>query len=237
MTVKLTARDRRILVKCALCRWLTTTQLKRLYFPAVTMNAVQKRLRKLADAGYLRAHREHPTAETIHALGPKGKLLVEELGITASLSGEVPKQVEHLLGINEVRVAIETCDFEVKYFFASWQLGDLGWTHPVIPDAVFALAHGEKKTLALEYDRGTETLEVLLRKLEFYEQGIEGLPIDATLIVTATNRRIDLLGREMKNRMLSLKTLAAPLEAISRDLATTLFVNVVTGKKERLFEP
>jgi hypothetical protein len=237
MTAKLTARDRKLLVKCSLCRWLTTTHLRRLYFPAVSLSAVQKRLRKLADAGYLRAHREHPTAEIIHTLGPKGKPLVEELGITASLSGEVPKQVEHLLGINEVRVGVETCGIGVRYFFASWQLGDLNWSHPVIPDAVFALAHDEKKSFVLEYDRGTETLEVLLRKLEFYERGVEGLAIDAVLIVTATDRRIDLLAREMKDRVLRLKTLAAPLEAISRDLTSALFKNLVTGKEERLLEP
>jgi len=108
MTVKLTERDRKLIFKCALCRWLTTTQLKRLYFPTATLNAVQKRLRKLADAGYLRAHREHPTAEVVHALGPKGKPLVEEVGSHATIAGEVPKQIEHLLGVNEVRVAVRT---------------------------------------------------------------------------------------------------------------------------------
>ena len=78
MTVKLTERDRKILAKCALCRWLTTAQLQRLYFPAKSVNAVQKRLRKLADAGYLRSHQEHRTAEILHAVGPKGRPMVEE---------------------------------------------------------------------------------------------------------------------------------------------------------------
>ena len=60
MIVRLTERDRPMLVKRALCRWLTTDQLKRLYFPRTTLNAVQKRLRKLADDGLLRSYREHP---------------------------------------------------------------------------------------------------------------------------------------------------------------------------------
>jgi hypothetical protein len=231
MTVKLTERDRKLLAKCALSRWLTTTQLARLYFPTASVNAVQKRLRKLADAGYLRTHREHPTAEIIHALGPKGKPLVEELGIAASLPGEVPKQVEHLIGINEVRVAVETGGAGVRYFFAHWQLADLGWTAAVIPDAVFAFTGEGRENLVLEYDRGTEPLGVLVRKLEFYDAGIEGFPIAIAVLVTETGRRTDLLGDAMRDRALRLKVLAAPLEEVSRAGTDAVYVNVATGTR------
>ena len=40
--IRLTDRDVRMLVKCGICRWLTTDQLRRLYFPKATLNAVQK---------------------------------------------------------------------------------------------------------------------------------------------------------------------------------------------------
>src|SRR2546422_3484514 len=120
MMVRLTERDRRMLVKCAVCRWLTTDQIRRVYFPEASLNAVQKRLRKLAEAGYLRSYREHPTAEAIHALGPKGKPLVEEKGIEVTLQAEIPKQIEHLLGINEIRVCVEMSRSPIIYFF-SWQ--------------------------------------------------------------------------------------------------------------------
>jgi hypothetical protein len=236
MTARLTERDRKLLVKCALCRWLTTSQLQHLYFPGATVNAVQKRLRKLADAGYLRAHREYPTAEIIHALGPKGRPVVEETGITAALTGEAPKQVEHLIGINEVRMAVETGGIEVRYFFAHWQLADVGWTHAVIPDAVFALRGTGTGNLVLEYDRGTEPLEVLVRKLEIYDAGIEGFPIDAAILVTETDRRIGLLGRAIKDRGLILTVLAASREELSAHGIDTLFLNVVTGARERLIK-
>src|SRR5437879_8546032 len=116
MNARLTGRDLRMLVKCAICRWLTTGQIQRLYFPRATLNAVQKRLRKLSDAGYLRSYREHPTAEAVHAVGPKGKPLVEEKGVEASVSAEV-QQLEHLLGVNEIRIAVETSAVQVVYFF------------------------------------------------------------------------------------------------------------------------
>ncbi len=51
MNARITERDVRLLAKLGVCRWLTTTQVKRLYFPEATLNAVQKRLRKLSDAG------------------------------------------------------------------------------------------------------------------------------------------------------------------------------------------
>src|SRR5713226_529117 len=138
MIARLTDRDLRLLVKCAICRWLTTAQIQRLYFPKASLNAVQKRLRKLADAGYLRSYREHPTAEAVHALGPKGKPLVEEKGVEAAVSAEVPQQVEHLLGVNETRIAVETSATQVAYFFAYWQLSNTDWNHGDIPDGEFA---------------------------------------------------------------------------------------------------
>src|SRR5439155_20889219 len=171
MTLRLTERDRRMLAKCAVCRWLTTAQVKRLYFADATLNAVQKRLRKLSEAGYLRSHQEHPTAEAIHAVGPKGKPLIEEKGVEVAVGGEVPRQVEHMLGVNEIRIAVETSGRKVVYFFAYLQLSNLGWAHPVIPDAVFAVRTPELQTFLVEYDRSTETLEKLVQKLRWYDQG------------------------------------------------------------------
>src|SRR5690242_7289928 len=115
MIARLTDRDLRMLVKCAICRWLTTAQIQRLYFSKTTLNAVQKRLRKLSDAGYMRSYREHPTAEAVHSLGPKGKVLVEGKGVEAAVSTEVPQQLPHLLGVNEIRIAVETSAVQVVY--------------------------------------------------------------------------------------------------------------------------
>src|SRR6267154_1465468 len=76
-----TERDKKLIVKCGLCRWLTTTQIHRLYFPRATLNAVQKRLRKLTETGYLRTHREGVFSEALHAPGPQGKVILEEMNL------------------------------------------------------------------------------------------------------------------------------------------------------------
>jgi len=237
MTVRLTERDVRMLVKCAVCRWLTTDQLRLLYFPKATLNAVQKRLRKLAEAGYLRSHREHPTAEAVHAVGPKGKPMVEEKGVAVSLVAEVPKQLEHLLGVNEVRIAVETAKVQAAYFFAYWELADAGWTDPVIPDAVFAVRAGERRAFLVEYDRSTETQEKLLEKLQWYDKGLAKFPFEAVLVVTERKRRLDVLTRKLRRKDVSIRALASTMEEIRQGgIFKVHFVDLLRGDKRQVLE-
>src|SRR5437016_5267586 len=237
MTLRLTDRDLRLLAKCAVCRWLTTDQVKRLYFAEATLNAVQKRLRKLSEAGYLRSHQEHLTAEAIHAVGPKGKPLVEEKGVEVAVGGEVPRQVEHMLGVNEIRIAVETGGANVAYFFAYWQLSNLGWAHPVIPDAVFAVRTPKLRTFLVEYDRSTETLEKLLQKFQWYDQGLSEFPFEAAVVVTERTRRLDLLSRELRRRNLSLSVSASTLaDALATGFFEADFVMLPGGGRRKILE-
>ena len=238
MTLRITDRDVRMLVKCDVCRWLTTAQVKRLYFAEATLNAVQKRLRKLSEAGYLRSHQEHPTAEAIHAVGPKGKPLVEEKGIEVAVGAEAPKQIEHLVGVNEIRIAVETGGANVAYFFAYWQLANLGWAHPVIPDAVFAVRTPELRTFLVEFDRSTETLDKLVRKLQWYDQGLSEFPFEAVVVVTERTRRLDLLSRELRRRNLSLSVSASTLaDALATGFFEAAFVMLPGGERRKILEP
>ena len=133
VTVRLSERDMRVVSKCAISKWLTTGQIARLYFPNVTPDAVRKSLRRLVEAGYLVVHREHQMAEALHGLGSKGKALLEAKGVPAEVTRRPPRQIEHLVGINDLRVAVEVRPAQVAYFFACWELQALGWVHPVIP--------------------------------------------------------------------------------------------------------
>ncbi len=238
MTVRLTERDGKLLVKCALCRWLTTDQLRRLYFPKATQNAVQKRLRKLADAGYLRSYREHPSAESLHAVGPKGKPLVQEKGVEVMAGSDLPSQVEHLRGINEICIGVEQSAVPVGFFFACWQLADLGWRHPVIPDAVFAVHAPERRAFVVEYDRGTETLDKLLEKVRRYAERLEGFPFEAVIVVTAERRRLDLLSREMRGKGVSVPVLVATEEEVREaGLFEAGFVELPGGMRRKILKP
>jgi len=237
MMIRLTERDRRMLMKCAVCRWLTTDQIRRVYFPEASLNAVQKRLRKLAEAGYLRSYREHPTAEAIHALGPKGKPLGEEKGIEVALQAEVPKQIEHLLGINEIRGFVEMSGAEIVYFFSWQELRTMGWTYAVIPDAVFAVRAPQRRTFLVEYDRSTETLEKLVEKLVWYDKGLFEFPFEAVLIITERTRRLDVLSRELRRKGVSVTTLASTTAEISEGgFFEVPFADLLRAARRRVLE-
>jgi len=234
MNVRLTQRDHGILAKCAVCRWLTTTQLQRLYFRNASLNAVQKRLRILTDAGYLRSHRENQMAEAVYAVGAKGKPVLEERGSEAVIT-DVPKQLEHLMGINGIRVALETSGLPIMYFFAHWELGSLGWAFPVIPDAVLALATQQRQHFLVEYDRGTEPLKIILEKLRAYNEGVPGFAADGVLLIMEENRRFDRLGRELRREGIALPCLAASRSDVDQAPADAIFLELAEGKRRPLF--
>ena len=143
--MRLTARDKAILRKVERCKWLTTSQIQRQFFPGVSLDPVRKRLRKLAEAKYLQSYQQHQMSELLHG------------------QGKPPKQIEHLVAINDIRIAAEKG--QVAFFYACWELPAFGWEYPVIPDAVCGI--GETVHL-VEYDRGTEGHEQLQKKFAQY---------------------------------------------------------------------
>lgn len=234
VSVRLSERDIRVVLKCAVSKWLTTGQLARLYFPQVTPDAVRKSLRRLVEADYLLSHREHQMAEALHGLGPKGKSLLEAKGVAVEVSRKPPRQIEHMGGINDVRVAVEVKPAEVAYFFASWELQSLGWVHPVIPDAVIGLKLPERRTLLLEYDRGTETLPTVVTKLRSYEGGLSGIPFRALLLVTDTASRLETLARHVRKEGFLRRILGCVLAELSGEgIDAALFLDLRLVHSER----
>jgi hypothetical protein len=235
--LRCTERDKSLIVKCGLCRWLTTTQIQRLYFPRATLNAVQKRLRKLAEAGYLRMHREDILSEALHAAGPKGRIILEEKGLEPCGGNEVSRQIAHLVGINDIRIAVEIGTVPVAYFLAHWQFASMGWTHPVIPDAVFAVRLPDRRNFVVEYDRATETVPVLVSKLRAYQEGLPGFPFEAVVIITERDRRMDVFGREIRKRNISLPVLTATLaELQAKNMVDCTFLELRDGGRWRLLD-
>ena len=144
--MRLTARDQEILRKLERCKWLTTSQIQRVFFPGVSLDPVRKRLRKLAAAKCLRSYQRHQMAEMLHGLG------------------KPPKQIEHLVGINDIRLAAEKGN--PAFFYAYWELPAFGWDYPIVPDAASRV---DGKVYLVEYDTGTETLAQLETKFARYD--------------------------------------------------------------------
>ena len=138
-------------------------------------------------------------AEALHSLGLKGKELLMERGWKREISIErrPPKNLEHFLGINDIRVAVERSaendGMELGFFFASWELQQEGWTFPVIPDAACHVEHtGKPTTILFEYDRGEESTGYLVRtKFNPYARGLNGFPFSGVLVVVDSEDRLE----------------------------------------------
>lgn len=203
MSIRLTKRDLMILKKCISARWLSTSQIQQLFFPDATHNAVQKRLRKLGLVEYIFSHQASSMVEAIHTVGRSGKEVLEEDGLSVQLVRKPPVQLEHFLGINDIRVQIESGKVPVKFFFAAWELASVGWKYPVIPDAVFRIELEGTLTFLVEYDRGTEALDIFAKKLRVYQEHLYGFPFDSVLIIGEGSRRIKNISFRLRRRLIT----------------------------------
>jgi hypothetical protein len=197
--MRLTSRCIQLLTLLRATRWLTTSQVHRRFFPDVSLDAARKRLRKLTRRGYLLCYRENPMTEGLFTLGPQGKRHLEQTGQNEIvLERKPPKQREHFLAVNDVRLAAEAA-LPLRYFFAYWELPAAGWKHPLIPD--FILETEDRRRWAGEFDRGLEPITYFIRtKIRVYERGLEGFPISDLLVIADRQSRMRSLARAISVR-------------------------------------
>ncbi|MCI0721084.1 MAG: replication-relaxation family protein [Acidobacteria bacterium] len=200
MSIRPTKRDHRLLAKLAAARWLTTAQVHRLFFAHASFDAVRKRLRKLATAKFLHVVQHNRMVEALHTLGRRGTVALESQGVETRLERVPPKQLQHLTGINDLRIAVETSGVPVVFFFAAWELPRFKWFGRVIPDAMCAIELEKRLTLALEYDRGSETAAQLWKKIRSYQGTINSFRLDAIVVVADTAKRVEALERILCRR-------------------------------------
>ena len=199
--MRLTQRDRLLLGKLAQARWLTTTQVAELCFPEVSVEMARRRLRLLGKNHYVFSSQINQMAEALHSLGSAGRDVLVARGWqgTIRLERALPKNLEHFVGINDIRVACERsarCEgLKVGFFFACWELQQRGWKYTVIPDAACHVERqGTSLTVLFEYDRGKETMQYIVRtKLKPYARGFEGFPFSLLLVVVESPERLDQL--------------------------------------------
>lgn len=171
-------------------------------------------------------------SEMFFTLGPEGKRVLERAGSREiRLERRLPKQVEHLRGINDLRIAADLTK-SVGFFFSSWQLLGLKWPHPIIPDAVFELAG---KSFAAEFDRSLEGVKFFERtKVALYERGLEGLPLSALIIVTDRGSRLKALMRAVVGRRLNV--LLTTIDLVRQDdLTSPIFYRYGQEQRVSLF--
>jgi hypothetical protein len=191
--MKITDRDRRVVMKLAAARWLTTGQIAALCFAGLTPEMARRRIRLLREARYIHSVQSNAMAEALHTVGSRGReLFGEERAQRTRLERALPKNLSHLTGINQIRTAVERTaradSVTLGFFFASWELQAHGWKLPLIPDAACRVENGGRSAITLfEYDRGEERPSYLLQnKFARYRDRLAGFPFSRVVIVAET---------------------------------------------------
>src|SRR5262249_12055393 len=110
MNIKITERDIELFELLAITVWLSSSQIKYALFPDAILKVVNKRTRKLVQAGYLNKVRLTRIDEALYQLAAKGRALLIEDGYPSAgiLSmRKPPRELEHFLAINSLRLYFE----------------------------------------------------------------------------------------------------------------------------------
>jgi len=200
--MRLTSRDKRIIEAVYQMRFLTRDQIKLLEFDDGSMTACQRRLSLLYHNGYLSAiHKPIPagygSSIRVYCMSKKGAALIAHL-YSEKEARQIkwndkqnkvePFFIEHILAINDVRIAflkavLETKQYELLWFTEqetkAWKEKvddpeDSSKTLPITPDAFFYLTGKDKKAYYfLEVDRATESNRRWRDKIKGYVEYVK----------------------------------------------------------------
>lgn len=172
--IRLTERDTWMLDALARMRFLTTSLLALLFF-AGSRDAANKRLRRLLDAGYVKAWVVNLARDNVYSLTRRGLIVLGPAAerTTASVPRSLDGNLDHLLSINVVRVALASTlpdtEGELLWWRSDWELR----THHrqrTIPDALLGVSwpDGDEQVFALEVEHRTRALRSLQGKVLRY---------------------------------------------------------------------
>jgi protein involved in plasmid replication-relaxation len=193
VSLVITPRDEAVLRAVSRFRLCRTSDLGRLFFRGRNRDVLAARLRRLFDAQYLEAHVPDRAAENLYTLGPEGK---ERIRSTGGCVGAVPRPPwEHHLGIVRLWSMIasathEMANVQLASFCPEWEVREQPKVRgaAIVPDALLEVRAPALIRVAVEVDRGTESLEILRRKFQSYTRhrmagGLLGWPAFELMIV------------------------------------------------------
>jgi Replication-relaxation len=174
--VRLTERDAWILEGLAQMRFLTTSQLARLYFENSRWSA-NKRLRKLLDSGLVKVWVRSLSQDNVYSLTRKGLEAFDEAKLDLEQKVRLPRDLDgnldHLLAINDVRIAtalgLSGTNGDILWWKSDWELRASS-REKLIPDAIFMIRWGEghEQAYALELDNQSKSPGNFLKKIVAY---------------------------------------------------------------------
>jgi len=226
-------RDPKILYAIGRSKLLPTRDIATLAFGS--RETARDRLRKLHCAGLVRAHVRALHEDNVYTLTERGRdIAVEHLNAEPerlAVLRRLPKQLDHLIGINRMRVCLTAASRELAYeplraFVPEWELRAArhGSLLKIIPDAVLKVAdrHGVRHFIALEVDTGSENPSYVAgKKLRAYEhamragQSICGADIELVVLVAPGTRRLRALARAIEKASVRSPVALGDLDAMT----------------------
>lgn len=206
------SRDLDVLLALAKMRLLRTSDLTRLFFDA--KGTCQKRMRKLFDAGLVRAIMNDVSDENRYALTPMGHaFLIEAQDDTVPPWRPPPRvkgrELTHLDLLNACRIALAkgaaATGGSLVRFTPDWELRSQSPLADLIPDAAVVLELPSRRLeVALEVDAGTIAPSLVAKRLAKYEARrmmrapVFGLAAPVVFLVAVTPRRARSLARALR---------------------------------------
>lgn len=226
--VRVRDRDLWLLEALGKMRFLTTTQLAKLFF-AGSRWAANKRLRKLLDRGLVHAWVRSLAQENVYSLDRAGLGFLTEQ--SEDVSWSVPRgldgNLDHLLLINDVRISLALGlaaeGGEIRAWRSDWELR-APVRAKVVPDALFAIRwEDEERAFALEVDNATRSPRRFLAKILRYRSlAVRGLALHGvidflTLVVGRDDRWIERYRETVNRTRLGFRIWFAALPSVGRE--------------------
>lgn len=215
--VRVTERDRMLLESVGKLRFTTTSQLARLYFKDSRW-AANKRMRKLLDAGLVRAWVRSLPEENVYSLTARGRgaLGAKDLVLPRELDGNL----QHTLMLNEVRIdfalGLPRIGASLAWWRSEWELRTHG-RERVIPDALLAVeSEGAEQVFALEVENDTRYPRGILKKILRYKASPE--------IYGEKHYRVLVVGRDA--RMLERYRLGVLASGLGKDSSFACLIEI-----------
>lgn len=195
IALEVTDRDRQILMCIGVHRYMAVAQLATQFFSS--QDYCRRRVRVLFDAGLVAVTLAGSNKSNVVSLTPDGVREVAQvdpdLAATLRLPGTLRAAgLAHHLAIVDCRLYLAALAEAggpplIRWLNAEPVVVGRGTRHPkLLPDGLAELAiGGGVLRLAVEYDAGTESLDVLRRKAARYEQAVGAGDIDEIWFVVA----------------------------------------------------
>lgn len=244
-SARLMERDRWLLEALAKMRFLTTTQVAKLFFGA-SRAAANKRLRRLLDGGWVRAWVQSLSEDNVYSVTRATVNLLHEQNDDAAATVRVPRGLDpnlgHLLAINAVRIAfaldLGATGGQLSWWRSDWELRLPGRSR-LVPDALFEVTWEDhiRAVYALELDRHTKTPQRFLKKIlgyaaaRFQANRVFGDDPVTILVVGAELRWVERYRAGVAHLRLHLPIWFAPLQAVTEDALGEIWL-AATGDRE-----